>query len=610
MRLYALRFPLALRWLVLWSMAPALLLVYFIGSTTYLAWENEGQAQRQRITDFEQRWGPLLASRLDQEMRLGLAQTQRIIGQFDFASRRLSPLGLQLFQQFEALSRLFIFSGEEPRVLLALRRDLPADESTEIKIHEALGVEPAVTSELFADEGVTGRVVEGGDLILNWRRGELKYVAQFSGNSWSQVIRESAGDMTVALVNRKDALVFVVNEPQTEEWAKQLEGDRRVGGRRLASLAEIEKTFYRAQSQKIYHGHYLVAFAPIPKRSWSSVRPPEAALGWLLLALLILLTISFIPLYRAATGIGEISYVLSRSLQGNFDLRTELKGKDEVSRLGESLNKVLDKISLAMTQLAQKIRLESELSTAKSVQATLFPEPQFATKTLSLCGRSLAASETSGDWWHYSEVGGRVWLWIGDATGHGASAALLTSAARAVAAVIEFNPNISPSQALRLLNRAIYDTSKGQMMMTFFVATFDLNKGVIHYANASHEPPFRLPGGRGEAAKAKDFEPIIGFNNPRLGESRDMLFKESSLILKKGDRLIFYTDGIVEAANPMGKNWGERRFLNALGATLAESEDVCSNVENIFKSLDDHRQEAPLDDDVTLIVLKWEGANE
>ena len=262
MRLRALRFPLTLRWLILWSMAPASLLVYCVGSTTYLTWQNEIQAQRQRIADFEQRWGPLLASRLDQEMRLGLAQTQRIIGQFDLASHQLSPLGLQLFQQFEALSRLFIFSGEDSRALLALRRDLPADASTEIKIHEALGVEPAATSALFADEGLTGRVVEGGDLILNWQRGELRYVAQFSGNSWSQVIRESAGDMTVALMNRKDALVFVVNEPQTGDWAKQVEGDRRVGGRTLASFAEIEKSFYRAQSNKIYHGHYLVALAP------------------------------------------------------------------------------------------------------------------------------------------------------------------------------------------------------------------------------------------------------------------------------------------------------------------------------------------------------------
>jgi sigma-B regulation protein RsbU (phosphoserine phosphatase) len=307
------------------------------------------------------------------------------------------------------------------------------------------------------------------------------------------------------------------------------------------------------------------------------------------------LTDSLTQLFKATKKVAE----------GDFNIQVHVNSSDEVGELAANFNLMAAEVSRLLEQTAEKARMESELQTAKTVQETLFPETHAKIGPLSIAGFYEPASECGGDWWHYCQVGQKIFLWIGDATGHGAPAALITSAAKSASTIIE-RLNISPAKAMELLNRSIYDVSKGRIMMTFFLASFDLDTGELIYCNASHEAPFLIKKSDG-ALKKKDLIPLNEVNNPRLGQTRDSLYEQTTTQVDMGDSVFFYTDGIPDIQNPGKEAWGEREFLKALIASNKEFPPVDQSVAQFVKSFQGYRQGAALVDDVTFFVVKNDG---
>jgi sigma-B regulation protein RsbU (phosphoserine phosphatase) len=204
-------------------------------------------------------------------------------------------------------------------------------------------------------------------------------------------------------------------------------------------------------------------------------------------------------------------------------------------------------------------------------------------------------------------MGERIFLWIGDATGHGASAALITSAAKSASTIIE-NLDVGPAKAMELLNTSIYDVSKGKIMMTFFLAALDLKTGVLTYCNASHEAPFLMRNGT-ELMKKKDLLPLNEVNSPRLGQSRDTKYEETVVKLNAGDGIFFYTDGIPDIQNPKKDSWGERDFLKNLVSANKDRPTASESVARFVSSFQEHRQGASLIDDVTFFMVKYDGGD-
>ncbi len=312
----------------------------------------------------------------------------------------------------------------------------------------------------------------------------------------------------------------------------------------------------------------------------------------------------------ASRGLTSALHGLSRATrqiaEGNFTVRVDEDGGGEIGTLAKGFNSMATEISRLMIETAEKARMESELATAKTVQETLFPEPNATMGNISISGHYTPASECGGDWWYYNETPERVDIWIGDATGHGAPAALLTSAARAVASVVQHD-NRSVSESLGILNRAICETSKGNMMMTFFLASIDKKSGVMTYANASHEAPLLVHESVTEPSR-DDFISLNAVNNPRLGEQIDRVFKETSITLEAGDRIVFYTDGVTDIKSPDAKTFGERRFLKSLSSELTAHPETAQALGSVVEKLWNFRSSTPLDDDVTLVLCRYTGA--
>lgn len=322
----------------------------------------------------------------------------------------------------------------------------------------------------------------------------------------------------------------------------------------------------------------------------------------------ITLLISVFASNKLTSSLRELFEATTKIAQGDFTVRVVARSNDEVGGLAESFNWMAGEVARLLENTAEKVRMEGELATVRTVQETLFPPANTRFGPLTIKGHFEPASECGGDWWSYSRIGNKIFIYIGDATGHGAPAALITSAATSAAAVMETMPDITPGRALTILNRAIHQTSKGSIMMTFFVASIDLDSNTFTYASASHDPPYLLRR-TGEKLGRKDLVPLNEVNGPRLGDRKDFVYEETSLDFTPGDQMFFYTDGILDIEDAEGKKWGERVFLKTLLDSANSGENVDLKVNAIRDIINKFRGGTALIDDVTMVMCEYEKAS-
>ena len=262
----------------------------------------------------------------------------------------------------------------------------------------------------------------------------------------------------------------------------------------------------------------------------------------------------------------------------------------------------------SVKQVTQKMsRMEDELKTAKAVQDTLFPDPsEFANAAFSLAGSYQPASECGGDWWFYNTIGQQVFFWIGDVTGHGVSAALITSAARAAVSGIETHTVMTPSLALSILNKAVYDASKGKKYMSFCVVALDLATGKCTYATAGHELPYIIRHQPGRSIAPSDISFLPGGETTfLLGQQENSSFEDAEIKLNPGDRIFLFTDGVNELVNEFEEQWGNRRVKQALNKCANDCQTSPAFISEFNKYILEYKKETELLDDVTFFIFQF-----
>lgn len=340
---------------------------------------------------------------------------------------------------------------------------------------------------------------------------------------------------------------------------------------------------------------------------------------WAAMFVLFAIMFSFIGSSSITKGLRAVAYATSRIAGGDLTYKIPRGPEDEVGALGHAVNHMSGKMIELMRSQVDKARFEKELETAKMVQSTFFPKQSIHRPHFDVSGFYTPASECGGDLWgHFTIAEGVEFLFIADAMGHGAPAALVTAMAYSttmtVADIIHTDPSYrdSPGALLQRINRIIFEAVRGTICMTFFASILDLNKGTLTCANAGHNFPVILPldpkdTRLGKASKAMQktgaVQPIsLKLMGTPLGIAADSEFKEQVFDIKAGDKLFYFTDGLIECVSPAGEQWGRKHLLAevGLGAPM-NPQQLC---DDIVKKAFDFFGGVPLADDITVVVAE------
>jgi len=269
-----------------------------------------------------------------------------------------------------------------------------------------------------------------------------------------------------------------------------------------------------------------------------------------------------------------------------------LEGFDEVKR------------SLELRRQAQAEKLEAErraaqeLEIAKQVQARLFPQIRPQLKTVDYAGTCLQARQVGGDYFDFLNLGPqRLGLIIGDVSGKGIAAALLMANLQASLRSQSSLAFDHPQALLRSVNRLFYDNTSESAYASLLFADYDDATRRLRYVNCGHLSGLLLRRD-GDVEQLEPTSTLLG-----LFQEWDCSVQEQELF--PGDLLALYTDGVTEASNDRGEEFGERLLIEALRQhrELSCQAVLAAIVDGVrrFGSQEQH-------DDVTLIVAKFKGS--
>jgi sigma-B regulation protein RsbU (phosphoserine phosphatase) len=338
---------------------------------------------------------------------------------------------------------------------------------------------------------------------------------------------------------------------------------------------------------------------------------------------------------RAVTGTVHKLYRATESVKrGDFSHRIRTRSRDQLGELALAFNDMSANIEALLAERVGHERLKREVEIAHEVQEQLFPRSTPALRTAAITGECRAALGVAGDYYDFVEVApGLVALALGDVSGKGLSASLVMSnlqatlraqvsiiaerlrgagqlAATARAArpgagesahafelpcgVTGTDEGCLVSRMAERINEQLCRSTDADRFATLFLAVYDDAARALRYTNAGHNAPLLV---RADGAVER-----LWTGGTVLGAFDGVRFEEGQATLGEGDLLVVYSDGITEAQNQTGEEFGEGRLATFLAAHRTE---MAENIrQDIFNEIDRWTGQADRGDDQTLVILQ------
>jgi phosphoserine phosphatase RsbU/P len=259
-------------------------------------------------------------------------------------------------------------------------------------------------------------------------------------------------------------------------------------------------------------------------------------------------------------------------------------------------------ITLDSVQLAERMaaRLEAErlerheMELAKQVQSRLLPQGPLRLGTASCAGRCVQARAVGGDYYDFLDLGsGRVGLALADVSGKGFPAALLAASLQASLRSRLPQDMMDLPRLLRSVNQLLYRSSETNRFATLFLGIYEDATRRFWYANCGHNPPILL-----RADGTVDRLPPTG---PALGIFEEWECESAETVLCHGDLLVIFSDGVTEAWNAAGEEFGEARLIEVLWESRHSAVDaiVDATLDTVVRFSGSEQE-----DDQTLLVAR------
>jgi phosphoserine phosphatase RsbU/P len=243
----------------------------------------------------------------------------------------------------------------------------------------------------------------------------------------------------------------------------------------------------------------------------------------------------------------------------------------------------------------EKARMEQDMRIAAEIQQALLPEPRRKGAFFEAVGQSVPCRSIGGDFFDYVDLpDGSFGFAVGDVAGKGAPAALLTAVLQGVFAA-QASSGSSPSDTLSKVNIALIRRAIESRFATGIYAIIRPG-GALTYCNAGHNPPMVFTS---SGLKRLEKGGLI------LGLFEHATFEEETVTLATGDLLVAFSDGVTEALSKTGEEYGEDRLQACVEANQSKSPQEL--LDAIFDSVREFTKGAVQSDDVTALVLRYEG---
>ena len=269
----------------------------------------------------------------------------------------------------------------------------------------------------------------------------------------------------------------------------------------------------------------------------------------------------------------------------------------------ESLEVVGTQAALAIesarlyAEAAEKGRIERELRVAADIQRALLADPAYEGRFCDLTAASVPCRTVGGDFFDYLELSdGRFAFALGDVAGKGAPAALQAAAVQtnfaALAAV-----GADPAKTMERINSALLRRAVDARFATMFYGVLGPD-GDLCYCNAGQEPPMLVKNG-GDVVLLETGGPVIGLLN-------GVTYDSAVVTMQAGDIVVVCSDGVTEARNVAGDEFGRDRTIEAVRLGYGQKPDVVMDA--LMAAMREFVGVAPQADDITVLILRYQGS--
>src|SRR6266404_3935851 len=303
---------------------------------------------------------------------------------------------------------------------------------------------------------------------------------------------------------------------------------------------------------------------------------------------------------RARTRSEMVAPIISNEeVIGVFDLESdELDAYSDddlevLMMLASQVAIIIEKVMLH-EQLIEKKRLQTQLEVARQVQLQLLPPSDPQLPGFDISAYNFPTEEVSGDYYDWVRIfDDQIGIVIADVSGKGVPAALLMAFLRAslrAATHIGYSPQISMAK----VNFLLWESIERNQFVTAFYGILDATNRTLAYTNAGHNPPLLLTGdGKHQ---------FIERGSLPLGMFKDTRYHEYYQTIEPGEMLVLYTDGVTEAQNLKGEEYGRDRLARAVKAnqTLSARDLITA----VHKEVIEWTDGKGATDDVTFFVIK------
>ncbi|RNC70406.1 MAG: stage II sporulation protein E [Desulfuromonadales bacterium] len=306
----------------------------------------------------------------------------------------------------------------------------------------------------------------------------------------------------------------------------------------------------------------------------------------------------------------DINSALERLIEADPTLKTDsFPVIEETSCIGiASVAELMMSISRTQAELLQTLncltaRIRAEVENARNIQQDLLPVDSDRFGHIAVTAGMTTSTEIGGDFYDYIRLpDSTVCIVMGDVSGHGIQAGMVTTAAKASLHTLIAAGATTPARLLSGMNNAILATAHQNLLMTCVVISIDQQQRTATIANAGHTFPYLS---RTSPPCLERIEEVSGFP---LGLESDGVYTERTISFREGDRLIVYTDGIVEATDRTGSQFGYERFEAILQEHGEGAADLLKR--KLFAAIHAYSASDTLDDDVAILIASFDTSSQ